>query len=541
MKRLHRQRHRLCLEFLEGRCLPSTVTNLRDSGPGSLRDAIATTPDGGTVDFQPGLRGAISLTSGEVLINKDLMIEGPGASVITLSGILEDTSDYKVLFIGRNRNVAISGLTIANDSFRGGDEIWSEGRLVVTNCLLTSDSDFGADGIDNNGGTLKVMDSTFSHNQLGGIYNMGILAVVTHCSFEGNGYAGIYNTSRLTVTDCTFSGNSAGGITNLGRATVMGSTFIGNPYGGINSIDGNLTIIDSTFSGNAGGIINGFGWLAITGSTFSGNAAVGIGGGIRNYLGTVAVTDCTFNGNSETDPSLSEKNGGGGIDNHLGTLTVTDSTFSGNSASAGGGIYNYPGGNLTIRNTLLAGNRASDGPDVSGVVNSKGHNLVGDGTGGSGYATTDLLGTAASPIDPKLGPLQDNGGPTQTMALLPGSPAVGAGALTDNEWDQRGPGFARAVNGRSDIGAYEVQADDMPQPPVVALMRETRAGQAWTFMAAPVSARSPGVPLRQAVAVVDRVFASWTSEAADYVAWRARHVAPGLWSLDVFRPEEERE
>src|SRR5262245_23531056 len=64
-----------------------------------------------------------------------------------------------------------------------------------------------------------------------------------------------------------------------------------------------------------------------------------------------------------------------------------------------------------------------------------------------------LVGTAATPIDPMLAPLQDNGGPTQTMALLPGSPAIGTGALTDSEWDQRGPGFARTVNGRTDIGA----------------------------------------------------------------------------------------
>jgi hypothetical protein len=94
-----------------------------------------------------------------------------------------------------------------------------------------------------------------------------------------------------------------------------------------------------------------------------------------------------------------------------------------------------------------------------GVLTSQGHNLIGDGTGGSGYAPTDLVGTSRNPIDPKLGPLQDNGGPTQTKALLPGSPAIDAGdnALSPGPYDQRGPGYPRIVNGIIDIGAFEVQ------------------------------------------------------------------------------------
>src|SRR5262249_51643875 len=87
-----------------------------------------------------------------------------------------------------------------------------------------------------------------------------------------------------------------------------------------------------------------------------------------------------------------------------------------------------------------------------------GHNLIGNGSRGSGYAATDLVGTAASPIEPKLGPLQDNGGPTWTMALLPGSPAIDAGDNSDApDYDQRSPGFFRIVGGTIDIGAFEVQ------------------------------------------------------------------------------------
>jgi len=128
---------------------------------------------------------------------------------------------------------------------------------------------------------------------------------------------------------------------------------------------------------------------------------------------------------------------------------------------APGGIYNNDGTQsvTNCRNTIIAGNTGSGSPDVSGSLTSQGHNLIGDGSGGSGFVATDLVGTSASPVDPKLGPLQDNGGPTQTMALLPGSPAIDAGdnAFAPGPYDQRGPGFPRVVNGKIDIGAFEVQ------------------------------------------------------------------------------------
>jgi hypothetical protein len=152
---------------------------------------------------------------------------------------------------------------------------------------------------------------------------------------------------------------------------------------------------------------------------------------------------------------------GGGIRNS-GTLTVTNSTLSANAASAGGQTHNSFGGGidnsnaLDLRNTLVAGNTAATSPDLSGSVSSLGHNLIGDGTGGSGFIATDLVGTSANPIDPRLGPLQDNGGPTLTLALMPGSPAIDAGDNTDGPaFDQRG--FARIVGGAIDIGAFEVQ------------------------------------------------------------------------------------
>jgi hypothetical protein len=142
---------------------------------------------------------------------------------------------------------------------------------------------------------------------------------------------------------------------------------------------------------------------------------------------------------------------------------VTNCTNFGNTASAsgpwygdGGGISNDEG-TLTVANTIVAGNTASNsGPDVSGAVTSLGYNLIGNPSGGSGFVATDLQG-----LDPLLGPLQSNGGPTQTLALLPGSPAIDAGsnALVPAglATDQRGPGFARFCGAAVDIGAFEYQ------------------------------------------------------------------------------------
>jgi hypothetical protein len=348
-----RRRAYLRVEALEDRSVPSTVMNLNDSGPGSLRDAIATTPAGGTVDFQPGLSGTITLTSGKLDIHQDLSIVGPGAGLIAVSG--NHASPVVSVFGSPSLNtVAIAGLTIANGYQVGG-------------------------GL---GGGISI------------------------------------NNATLTVTDCTINGNTA---TNGGGINIQ--------------LGGTVTLINSTVSGNSafsvegagagGGIVN-FNMLTVTNSTISGNYADAYGGGI-------VVGGKTIIKNS----------------------TISRNTAAGNFLGGGGGIL----GSATVVNTIIAGNTAPGSPDVGGTLTSLGHNLIGDGTGGSGYDPTDLVGTSANPIDPKLGPLQDNGGLTQTMALLPGSPAIDAGdnAFAPSPYDQRGPGFARIVNGIIDIGAFEVQ------------------------------------------------------------------------------------
>ena len=164
--RPNRRRTRLHLEGLEGRCVPSTVTTLDDAGAGSLRQALLDTPAGGTVDFQPGLSGTITLTSGELAINKDLTVAGPGPDVITVSG----NHASRVFDIAAHVTVALSGLTIADgftlDSFGAG--IQNSGTLTVTGSTLSGNAASCGGGIDNEFfGTLTVIDSTISDNMAG--------------------------------------------------------------------------------------------------------------------------------------------------------------------------------------------------------------------------------------------------------------------------------------------------------------------------------------------------------------------------------------
>jgi hypothetical protein len=273
--------------------------------------------------------------------------------------------------------------------------------------------------------------------------------------YSGAAGSGIYTIGTLVLTGSVLTRNSGVGtaIYNIGTMTVINSTLSGNTLSGSITNNGTMdlsfsAVTGNSSNGNAGGIRNG-GMMTIRNSTISDNAAISAGGGILNG-GTLTITDSTISGNS----SLARY--GGGISNSDGaTLTVTSCTISNNSAPIGGGIYNFNQGTLNLRNTILAGNAAPNSPDVVGVLTSQGYNLIGDGTGGSGYDATDLVGMAGSPIDPLLGPLQDNGGPTQTRALLAGSSALNAGDPTLlGVADQRGVLRSGGVN----IGAYRASA-----------------------------------------------------------------------------------
>jgi hypothetical protein len=261
-------------------------------------------------------------------------------------------------------------------------------------------------------------------------------------------------------------------ISNSNRtiSTISGLTLVngnpGNASAGAIYNGGTMTIINSTVSGNQasdGGGTRNAGTMTIIGSTFSGNAAVAGGGGIRND-GTMTMTNSTISTNSSAAGP-----GGGGILSG-GTLTVISSTISGNSATnpveGGGGLY--ASGTVTLRNTLIALNTAPTGPNIYGTAASQGFNLVGNNSGAniSSVQFSDLIGTPGSPVDPLLGPLQDNGGATRTHALLSGSPAIDRGHSSNSSTDQRGlqrpfdlPDANAAGSDASDIGAFEAQVN----------------------------------------------------------------------------------
>jgi hypothetical protein len=277
----------------------------------------------------------------------------------------------------------------------------------------------------------------------GGIHNHGRL-ILENCRIDHNtarGFGGgIFNTGRMNIVDTTIEENTArdgGGISNRGPKQDRPA--------------GQITLDHVTIRNNHANQRDGRG---------------GTGGGIRNRGMIQLSFNVTISGNTA--------NMGAGVYNVQGsTLNLGSSTIADNVVrngppgppGLGGGIFVEPGASVSIVNTIVAANTQADQPDdVSGAVASRGHNLIGDGTNGSGFVSTDLVGNSANPIDPRLGPLQDNGGFTWTQALLPDSPGIDAG---DNAYapatDQRG--LTRIVDGVVDIGAFEYGATAAPTQP----------------------------------------------------------------------------
>ncbi len=341
---------------------------------------------------------------------------------------------------------------IVFDASAYGTITLTSGELQITDCLFINGP--GADQLAVNG------------NQASRVFHIGSGAAVTLSGLTiTNGYdfssggGGIYNDqSAVTVRNCTISGNQAyygGGIRNLsGSGSAM------------------LLVANSTLSGNRaafGGAIYSIGSpgsasVEVTSSTLSSNSAGDRGGGIFNDNDSCAnlrIVNSTLSGNSGGA-------GGGGIDFYgrgNGTLQIVHTTFNGNSATRGGGAINLEAGTLEIGHTIF--NTGASGANIAnpaGTITSLGHNLSSDTAGGD--ATTDPGGLLNATGDirntpPLLGPLQDNGGPTFTHALLSGSPAIDAGDpafVGPPDFDQRGSGFPRVQNGRIDIGAFESAA-----------------------------------------------------------------------------------
>lgn len=320
---------------LPARAATFSVSNLNDSGAGSLRQAITDANNAAgddAIDFAPGLGGIITLSGGELSLSSNVSIIAPQASSIVLNG------------------------NNASRVFR-----MSAGTVRLGNLTIT-------------GGHVG-----------GGGYSAGV----------GDGAGIRQDGGGLSLENCTLSGNTVSG---------------------------------------------------------------GFGGAMIRYGGSTTLSNCTISGNNAGDAS--SPGDGAGLDFEAGSTTLSNCTITGNTghpfgstSSYGGGIYINGGSTCTLDNTLVADNSAPNGPDIFGSATSAGHNLIGQSDGSSGFsngAQGDLVGTTASPVFPRIGPLAANGGPTQTHALLAGSPAINAGQTT-LATDQRS--FAR--DSSPDIGSFE--------------------------------------------------------------------------------------
>ena len=310
--------------------------------------------------------------------------------------------------------------------------------------------------------------------------------------------------------------NSDDAVTTINGIRFMAGNGTGTPDtgrgGAIYNSGGNLTlnrvIVTGNTAANGGGLNNaadvgGGIVMNINDSVISNNTATSSGGGIQNFSTSVLnINNCEISGNNSNGGTV----GGGGIQGN-GTVRITNSTISNNNANTadgGGLIYNGGGTNsLTLRNNTFASNSAFDdggglfrsgttstvnianniialntntdglSPDIGGTYTSLGNNLIGNvGSATFPAGPGDQIGTAGTPIDPMIGPLANNGGSSQTRALLTGSTAINAGsnaqALDYNGQplvtDQRGAGFPRIVSTTVDIGAFEVQGAATPTP-----------------------------------------------------------------------------
>jgi large repetitive protein len=429
-------------------CGPVVVTNNNDSGAGSLRSIINTACPNSTITFDPAAFNpaagpyTITLTSGELQINKNLTIIGQGANTLTING----NNASRVFNILTGNIVTITDLTIANGKVtnNNGGGILNSGTLTLNNCNLYGNSAPGGSG--------------------GGIFNSGgVSLTLNNCNIGGtsagqpNSGTVIDSATTLTMTGGSIAGNSglairiAGGTATLNRVAITNNSQP-SPSAGVAVVGGTTNLINCLIANNT--------------------ATAGAGVFINSATANVSVVNSTISGNNAL---LGVGATGGGIIIQAGTITLTNATVTNNRASLGGGI-NRTGGTVTLRNTIVSGNFQGASPsttadDINGTVDaSSSFNLI--GAGGSGGLSNGVNNNQVGVSNALLAPLGNYGGPTLTHALLPGSPAIDAGSNAllppdtfdldgDNNLaeplpvDQRGPGFLRVLNSVVDIGAFE--------------------------------------------------------------------------------------
>ncbi len=478
---------------------------------GGIRSVSATLTDSTVSDnTAQGDGGGLFVLGGEARLTRTVL-RGNSSDTGGGGGLAATTAKLQSSTVADNRCALFGGgvsavtVNLTNTTVRrnlAGDQ---GGGIRALDTATVTGGSFTRNSANGPGGgisavTATVKGTTIQFNTSGGLGG-GVFASqradIRDCVVRGNfadGGAGIRATTA-TVSDTKVSGNFAGEFGGGGvdaiNVSLTGCTVNNNSAriggGGVNAAQIELTdcVIEENFASESGGGVN-CSTATIKRTTVRSNSSASLGGGIR--AGAVDVADSTINGNAAGDD-------GGGIS--AGRVTLVNSTVSGNTArgngggiaspaatlvnvtiadntaESGGGFYAFPGvgGTVRVQNSIIAQNLArlpGQGHDVVGDFTSQGNNLIGDPTASTGFiAGGDLVGTFAEPLDPKLGPLANNGGPTQTHALRSGSPAIDAGDNTAVDpiedalllTDQRGRPRRRIgiVGGDAviDIGAFE--------------------------------------------------------------------------------------
>ncbi len=446
-----------------------------------------TTRHGGGINIQFGVEGVVTIR------NKSTF---SGNSAADIGGGLNGEGAISVLNSCFIQNIAVNGgggineddpgnITVVGSTFTKnvallevGGGIWAAGSsdlITITDSQFTYNSGNDSGGNDGGGAInaagdqVKVVGSTFDHNTSstsgGAIGGVGTAITVADDSY-----------SKSYFTNNRANGGDGGGLDAHGAdVTVTGTVFSGNlatgDGGGFSANQamngGSVSVTNSTLcnnsAGNNGGAFTADGTtLRLYGSTLNNNAASNNGGGA--YVTTSGInppgatpllfTPGSLIANSTIGANGTAGNGGGVYFNGSGDLNIYNATIVYNTALHGGGVFSATAFKVHVGNTIIALNTAPTGPDVSGTFLDNDYNLVFDNTdsGSSFSGTHNILG-----MDPKLGPLANNGGPTQTYALLAGSPAI------DKALDSQAPltdqrGVTRPQGSHADIGAYEYQA-----------------------------------------------------------------------------------
>jgi hypothetical protein len=443
-----------------GDSLTSSGGGIRDEGNVSLTltNMVVTnnlaTADGGGVVMANTVNSSWTLTINNSLISNNhagdagggIDTDGTGNVIINPGTVITGNTD-----LNQGAGVYIDAIQVGADFL--GAPMTMTGTVVSNNKALAAGVTGSGGGISNAGNALMtIIDSTISDNVSGG---------------SGGGFSDENNQGTLTVLNSVFRNNTAfadgGGIQEGGPLTSITNT----------QISGNSS------TGTGAGIFANGTTLIIQSSTIDHNTSSGDGGGLEiETTGTgihgSAITNTTITGNSALSNSAAN---GGGIDApdaFTGSLKILNATINANFATNGGGVFwsGFAGSTFAVQNTIIAANfiaTGGSGPDANnpaGTFTDLGGNLIGvsgAGSGNTGFtATTTQTGTLANPIDPLLGPLQNNGGTSigapghkhtlQTEAPLDGSPAIGEGILSGAPTvDERG--FKSVVNGKINVGA----------------------------------------------------------------------------------------